>query len=181
MSINKKKEFFGPRFWDASLADIRFDDQSSEGISEWIKKPKNFVVILGPPGTGKTHFCAAIYEYVCKKFRFIRYYNEEQFFSRIRIYISSDMMGDYKQYMKDLVDDDLVILDDIGCGKHTEFKEEVLTALIDFRYENELPTVFTSNLTKDEFYTRYHSRLASRLFAKENLIIDLTGQTNYRE
>ena len=73
--------------------------------------------------------------------------------------------------MRDLIDDVFIIFDDVGASGHTEWRQEVLMDLIDYRYESMLPTVFTTNLSPKEVYSSYGPRIGSRLFSKENTIL----------
>lgn len=141
----------------------------------------NFLVILGPPGTGKTYLCASLLEFAMKRFRDYRAYSERELFRRIRGGISDSSTGDYIKHLHSLIDDQLVILDDIGSSGHTEWRQEVLMEAIDVRYSSKAATIITSNMTKKEFIQIYGKRIASRLFAKENTVIDLSGMVDMRE
>lgn len=57
----------------------------------------------------------------------------------------------------------LVVLDDIGAEKPSEWVEERLYCIINDRYEAELPIVVTSNLTPTGLGKRIGLRIASRL------------------
>lgn len=83
-----------------------------------------------------------------------------------------DNKGDYLSHLKFLVDSHLVIIDDLGSSGINDWRKEVIFELIDYRYESELPTVFTSNLTESEVLQQYGSRIHSRLFSTENTFIE---------
>jgi len=100
---------------------------------------------------------------------------------KVRQSISDNSSGDYLEYLHSLLDDDFIIIDDVGSSGHTEWREEVLMEAIDFRYENMMPTMFTSNLSKQDFYEVYGQRIASRLFATENTIVSLDGMEDFRQ
>lgn len=89
--------------------------------------------------------------------------------------------GDYLTTVKYLVDHDFLILDDIGSSGFNEWRTEVMFDTIDQRYESRKPTVFTSNLTRDELAIGLGDRGASRLFAKENLIIEMHDVKDQRK
>lgn len=95
-------------------------------------------------------------------------------------------MGEYEQYdylleVRMLTDDKLIGFDDLGSSGWTSWREEVLLELIDYRYCSQLPTIFTTNLSEEDFNKEYHPRISSRLFAKENTIIDLIGNPDLRK
>ncbi|MEU2894267.1 ATP-binding protein [Streptomyces albidoflavus] len=57
----------------------------------------------------------------------------------------------------------LLIIDDLGAAKASEWVEEVTYRLINRRYNYELPTLITTNLTIKEFRAYLGDRVASRL------------------
>ncbi len=79
------------------------------------------------------------------------------------------------------MDDEFVILDDVASGinpdkvtyRDLEFRREVFFSFLDYRYNSKKPTVITSNLTREQFKQVYSERIFSRLFAKENTIIEI--------
>jgi DNA replication protein DnaC len=56
---------------------------------------------------------------------------------------------------------DFLILDDVGAEKVTEFHEENLYNLLNYRYSAQKPTAFTSNLKIDDL--PYSARIKSRI------------------
>lgn len=121
---------------------------------------------------GKTYFCSALIPWAVKKFDTIRVWHEDKLLQTLRDKISAGD-GDYFKHLELMTDDELVIVDDLGCNKPNDWREEVLFELINLRYNAMLPTVFTSNLSKADFENLYHPRIASRLFASENTIVEL--------
>jgi len=59
--------------------------------------------------------------------------------------------------------DAIVILDDIGAEKPSEFVEEQLYAIIDLRYRMQRSTLFTSNCTLKQLEGQIGSRSVSRI------------------
>jgi DNA replication protein DnaC len=60
--------------------------------------------------------------------------------------------------------DALVILDDIGAEKPSDWVEEQLYALIDLRYRMQRSTIFTTNCTLKQLENQIGSRVVSRIF-----------------
>jgi DNA replication protein DnaC len=135
-------------------------------------------VIIGNPGSGKTYFCSALADLAFRKYSTVRYWNEKKLMSRLRQAIDEDQ--DYGEVLKYCLDDEFVFLDDIGSMPANDWRKEVIFSAIDNRYSSALPTVITSNLTKKEFTDRYEQRTHSRIFAKENTIIELWGFEDLR-
>lgn len=62
---------------------------------------------------------------------------------------------------------EIIVLDDIGTEKPTDWVEEQLYALIDLRYRMQRATIFTTNCTVNQLESQIGSRVVSR-------IIDMT-------
>lgn len=57
----------------------------------------------------------------------------------------------------------LLVLDDLGVAKNSEWTEEINYRLINHRYERELPTLITSNVPPRDLAAALGARVASRL------------------
>lgn len=65
---------------------------------------------------------------------------------------------------------DLLIIDDLGVEKATEWVQATLYSIIDYRYGRK-DTVFTSNLTGKEMAIRLGPALASRICGSREVIV----------
>lgn len=65
----------------------------------------------------------------------------------------------------------LLFVDDLGAAKSTEWTEEVTYRLVNYRYEHQLPTVFTSNAAPKELGERVGERVASRLMEMTQRVV----------
>lgn len=68
----------------------------------------------------------------------------------------------------------LLMLDDLGAHKGSEWVDERLYAIIDARYEAKLPTVITTNVPPPDMSKAIGDRLASRI-AESFDVVPLTG------
>lgn len=142
----------------------------------------HMLVLLGPPGVGKTYICAALLNFIGDKFPDItkRYWKEADLFSRIR----KDMTvleGDYAENMSFLTDDTFILLDDLESTGITDWRKEALFTFIDSRYNSKKPTVISSNLTPGLINEKLGERFHSRIMAIENVIIEIRGQDLRKE
>ena len=80
-----------------------------------------------------------------------------------------------------MLDYDFIMLDDLGSAGINEWRKEIIFETIDRRYESENPTVITSNLTRKEILENFGPRTYSRLFAKENLILEFHEAKDLRK
>lgn len=74
----------------------------------------------------------------------------------------------------------LLVLDDIGASKSSEWTEEINYRLINDRYQNELPTLLTTNVPPRQFPATLGARVASRLTEMATTVI-LTGPDRRRK
>ena len=56
----------------------------------------------------------------------------------------------------------------------------VFLEIVNNRYESQKPTVFSTNYNKQEIYEKLGARTHSRLFAKENTVIDMFDYPDLR-
>jgi len=175
-----QRDLVGVRYAGATLASVNLPKSTGTEIAKWLDKGEYFLVFLGAPGIGKTYFCAALLAWKFGKYRSVRYWNERDLFSRLRNVISSDK-GDMVKELHNMTDDEFMIFDDLASSSINEWRSEMLFELIDRRYESKLPTVFTSNLTKDELFKALGPRSHSRLFAKQNTIIEMHEAADLRK
>lgn len=89
--------------------------------------------------------------------------------------------GDYLGFLRSKIDDKVLFIDDVGASGITEWRKEILMDIVNYRYDLQCPTVFTSNLSKNEISAGYGERVASRLFSKENVIIEMMSATDLRQ
>lgn len=145
-----------------------------------MKNPKNILFFTSGPGFGKTYFCAALTEWMLKSFDTFRYHKEENLLKSLRSVIH-DGAGDWAEALRYKIDDDFIILDDVGSWfnmervheKDNNWKIEVFFSFLDDRYNSMKPTIVTSNLDKKGFQKAYSDRVVSRLFASENTVIEI--------
>lgn len=178
---DRQEQIFGKRYRGASLSKIQFGgDASAERILQWINGRHNFLVYLGNAGIGKTYFCAAMFAAIFTKYKSVRYWNESELLKRIRSSMD-DCKGDYLEALQYLIDDDFVMLDDIGSTGLNDWRKEIIFDAIDERYNTMKPTIVTSNFSIKEFKEFFHERVSSRLFSKENCIIEILDGYDLRQ
>lgn len=146
---------------------------------KWLKSAKDFLVMVGPPGTGKTHMCACLAGEAHRRFNTVRVWREEALFAHLRD--SIERFGDYYNTLKLALDDEFCVIDDIGSTPVNDWRKEVIFNAIDIRREMGYPTVLTSNYNYNELTQKYEPRVTSRLFGGRNTVIDLFGMEDLRK
>ena len=121
------------------------------------------LVYYGPVGTGKTFLAASIANAVLDQGYRVRLTN----FARVadEIWAVDDKAG----YIADLCRYDLLILDDLGAERKSEYMQEMVYKIVNARYVAGAPVIVTTNLTTDELtktadmgYARTYDRLLEK-------------------
>ncbi len=140
--------------------------------------------LWGNAGTGKTLLASIILtEIIIRRAvegRFISI--SRNFFKSIQetFHEGSETYGESARIEKELADVDILVIDDFGIQKDTEWKQETLYDLVDARYEAEKFTIFTSNTNPHKALKDLsQGRILSRI--KEMCrIIEISGD-DYRD
>jgi DNA replication protein DnaC len=171
------KNPFGNRYDDAHLSKVEQSESDIEKINYWWKNPSGTLYMCGNAGTGKTYICAAFYnQFGWDK---CRAYRECDLLAHLRETINKNW--DAITEIKRLCQIEYMILDDLGSSSMTDWQKEMLFCFIDERYNNKLPTIITSNLDTKQMKNTFHNRMFSRLYAKENVVIDLLNSDDRRQ
>jgi DNA replication protein DnaC len=147
-----------------------------ENITENLANGVGFYAWSHTPGTGKTTMaCIALRVSLFRLIitnptdldnRRVYYLNIPEFLDDLRMSYSDDTL-EARATLSELMDRSLspkvLLLDDLGAEKSTEWVMERLYSLLNFRSANGLVTLITSNLDPSELEYKLGPRIASRL------------------
>lgn len=140
------------------------------------------LLISGPVGTGKTHLVAAIINYIASvhsdKFTgYLQYTAVTNFLNQLReSYGNKELStGKIEKRQKESA---LLVLDDLGVEKETDWSVEKLYEIINYRYDEEMPIIITTNLDILCLKKSIDERLFSRIIEMCDSV-ELTGK-DYR-
>jgi len=121
---------------------------------EFAASPQGWLVLHGNVGTGKTHLASAIANA-----------NPDAMALGLIVPVLLDLLrsgyetGDYADLLDLCRTVELLILDDLGTERYTQWGYETLFKIINHRYNQAMPTVFCFNGQIDDLDPRIASRL----------------------
>lgn len=128
------------------------------------------MLLLGNVGTGKTHLgCAIVNTLIDQHMVKAIYRTVGTILGDIRETFANQITGAEAYIMRQLTDADLLVLDEVGATKKSEFELATLFSIINGRYEQGRPTVIISNLAPGELGDAIGTRCLDRV--RENACI----------
>lgn len=162
-------------------------------VTEWAARGRTAqgLYLAGQVGTGKTHAAWVATAEWCLATGTLPHGEDEHWtVGRVRPTViftrMTDLLDDLRpgdearQRVRDCQYADLLVLDDLGAEKASEWTQERIYSVIDHRYVTCLPLIVTSNLPPTKLSGQTGERVASRL-AEMCLVVPMTGRDRRRQ
>jgi len=120
---------------------------SYNNIVKWYtnKDYSKGLYIYGDVGVGKSYLAACVANEFAKQKKYVSYIHIPTFVNNIRNLMINDS-NEYKYVINQIKNSYFVVFDDIGAEALTSFnRDEILMPLLDYRMNNNMLTMFTSN------------------------------------
>jgi DNA replication protein DnaC len=143
-----------PRYARCTLENLVTYD--NELFLKAVEKARRFVetypagskglMLIGPPGIGKTHIAVAVLRRVISETgaRGL-YYDTRSLLREIRSTYNPTLNSAEMDVLRPVMEAELLVLDDLGAERLTDWVEETMSLIVNTRYNERRLTIFTSN------------------------------------
>jgi len=159
------------RFQHRTLELFEINEKNKKSFSAISSYIKSFdittsagIMLFGPVGTGKTHLAIAVLQELIKKGHAGAYVTVPELLDEMRDSINSEVKGSSAKLMQLVKTIPILVLDDLGTEKATDWVRERLYVIINARYEDMKSTIITTNCGIEELQERIGERTVSRLW-----------------
>ena len=120
--------------------------ESARRFTEAFPVVQKGLMLIGPPGIGKTHIAvAALREVIRRTGARGLYYDTRALLRDIRSTYNPVLHMAEMDVIRPVMEAEVLVLDDLGAERLTDWVEETMSLIVNTRYNERRPTIFTSN------------------------------------
>lgn len=152
----------GPRHCQSSFENFEGNEQLVKTCKQLISQG-NDVILSGQTGCGKTHLAVAMVREFLQRNQGAVFITVPQLLLKIRAAFDPHPAQTEQELVERYSSCKLLVLDDLGAEKTTEFSIATLYLILDQRIRHMRQTIVTTNLTLQAIEHSLGARIASRL------------------
>lgn len=155
-------------------------NEYKEKVLEKVKAGEGLYIWGKSTGCGKTSWACKIMSYYFRKIAFDTGLENEGLYIFLPTFLEDlrdnydSKDPDFEQVLSMVKNCKLLIIDDIGAERVTEWVRERMVSIINTRSSNGLCTIYTSNLSPKELTNELGDRIASRVLGSSK-VVEISG------
>jgi len=140
--------------------EIKRLERAAQIARYFAESPKGWLVLMGEPGSGKTHLAAAI-AYECKaRGDQTLFVTASELLDHLRATFYPGSAVGYDKRMEEIKRAAVLVLDNLNIDKNlSSWARDKLFDVLTYRFDYDLPTVITTYQTLQDMDTRLKSRV----------------------
>ena len=135
---------FRPRYGGLSAQSEAGLMAGYQAARNFANSPQGWLTLCGDTGSGKTHLAVAIAREQLLKGNPVMFASVPELMDRLRHAFEPDSSVSYMRLLEDVKNAPILILDDLGRERHSDWAQEMVFQILVHRDNLRLPTVITS-------------------------------------